>query len=1277
MADNLNYYDRHAEAFVEATFPVAMHEIYNEFLPHLSDGARILDAGCGSGRDALHFHRQGYRVSAFDGSAAIASLAAQKTGLLVEHRSFSQVTELCVYDGIWACASLLHLPATEVPDSIERLWRALKPGGALYMSFKVGSGERRHEGRHYTDANETLMGEWIRGLEGQDSCRMWRTVDQRPGRYEQWLNIVLIKQSAPHEKLTTGGKEHHFLPKLCQSIKSANQVDMAVAFIKTTGLNLLFPDLAGALGEQPGAVRVRILASDYLDITDTEALRKLMLLREKGAQVRVYQSGGGSFHLKAYLFAGHDTKGQHWGRAFIGSSNISRQALQSGLEWNYQVDYPGDSGFLEAVSRFDELFMHPNTVPLTDQWIDDYDKRRVPPSTPIAPGSMEQEPSPLPTTVQLKALEALEGTRQEGYRRGLVVLATGLGKTWLSAFDAKQLGARRILFVAHREEILYQAADTYLRIKPDSRVGFYMGQQRDHTVDILCASIQTLGKESHLERFSPQHFDYVVVDEFHHAAAPTYHRLLNHFAPQFLLGLTATPDRTDRSDILSLCDDNLVYEHPLFEGVRDRFLVPFHYYGIHDETVEYAEVPWRNGTFDPNLLANKLATLGRARHALKVWRQYKQSRTLAFCVSRQHADFMEDRFNREGVRAASVHGDSDMSRGEALERLEAGTLDIVFSVDLFNEGVDLPSIDTVLLLRPTESKILFLQQIGRGLRISPGKNKLVVLDFVGNHQSFLHKPQALMGEAMNHRQLANFARAVEQGQLDLPDGCFINYDLAFIDFLKGLDQQGAEKDYQSLKDTLGRRPTLTEYYHFGANLTQTRKQHGSWFGLLRDVGDLLETEAALFNDHERFLLEVETTAMSKSFKMILLEAFCDQDGWRKSPGLDSLARVSWALLKRRPRLFAELADSVRGGDGDSADWRRYWKRNPVDHWLNKSPPVFRLDDQTLLPAFKVSEDCLNTFERMVRELIDFRLASYEARLDAKATTIEPSDVVPLRPKGTELPYFPTLKIACGHFRSSRAEAEEYRTLGAGYGHIDSGRHFIARASGNSMNGGKHPIHDGDYLLLEQVNPDRAGSITGKTLAIERVDETGDTQYLLRKVLKAESGEYTLRAANPDYDDLRVTPELAEQFRTFARLEAVITPLEMAVGQEFAREEIPVLFGATFNPGNWQSGHVFLKESGAHVLLVTLNKQGKSVDHRYIDHWIDSHTFHWQSQNSTTPETKRGRELINHQALGLSVHLFVRENKLRNGKAAPFTYYGSVEYQSHEGRSPMSVVFRLP
>jgi hypothetical protein len=223
-----------------------------------------------------------------------------------------------------------------------------------------------------------------------------------------------------------------------------------------------------------------------------------------------------------------------------------------------------------------------------------------------------------------------------------------------------------------------------------------------------------------------------------------------------------------------------------------------------------------------------------------------------------------------------------------------------------------------------------------------------------------------------------------------------------------------------------------------------------------------------------------------------------------------------------------------------------------------------------------------------------------------------------------------------------------------------------------MDGGKNPVRDGDYLLLELISPTRAGSITGNVVAIERQDESGDNQYLLRVVNKTRDGQYVLKANNPAYEDLPATDEM----RTLARLRGVIDPLDLAVGQSFQREEIPALFGEEFNPGSWNVGHVTLNDKKVHVLLVTLNKQGKAEEHKYLDHWIDDHHFHWQSQNATTAESKRGREIIEHEQRGIAIHLFVRDGKLAGGKAAPFVYQSRVKYESHQGSAPLNVVFAL-
>ncbi len=1285
MPRTLDFYNRNAAAFFQDTVAVDMEDLHERFLRGIPEGGLILDAGCGSGRDAKAFMESGYRVKAFDASNELAALASEHLGQAVAIRTFEDVDEIAAYDGIWACAALLHLPLCEIPDALNRLWQALKPGGTLYLSFKEGPGEREKDCRHFTDLDEQGLGGLLGILSSVEKTELWQTFDKRPGRDDIWLNALVRRRYSPPDKLVTGGENNPFLPSLLAGIQQATEIDMAVSFIKATGLRLLFADLKEALEPSDHVARpparLRIITSDYLDVTDPEALRSLMLLKERGAQVRVYEAEGSSFHMKAYIFVRQEGVKYPQGLAYIGSSNISRQALQDGLEWNYRIgsssadELSEQRGLVEIRSRFEELFADERTVPLTHPWIEAYEQRRRLSPMSVAPGSNEREQPPTPSEIQIEALAALAKTRDDGYRRGLVVMATGLGKTWLAAFDCQQMNAKRVLFVAHREEILFQAESTFLRIRPHARVGFYTGQVKDQEVDILCASVQTLGKMEHLGLFSPCHFDYVVVDEFHHAAAATYRRLLAHFEPRFLLGLTATPDRTDQSDILTLCDDNLVFSRDIFMGVSTGALVPFHYYGIFDEAVDYREIPWRSGRFDPEQLSNKLATLARARHAFKEWEDRAQSRTLAFCVSIRHAEFMAERFRGQGVRAEAVYAGSALARGEALERLADGRLQVIFSVDLFNEGVDLPGIDTVLLLRPTESKILFLQQIGRGLRTTPGKEHLVILDFIGNHHSFLQKPQALFNAGSSYKALAAFARKIEKNRLELPEGCFVNYDLELIEFLKELDCDGVQKEYEALRETLGRRPTLAEFYRAGASVVQVRKQHGAWFPFVDTMGDLLPEEKLCSELHQKFFLEVEKTAMSKSFKMVLLEALLEHDGFYDPPPLERLASQSLSIFHRRRALIADIRKDLQDIDSVNAkQWQQYWDGNPVNAWVGGNRGAgarvwFQVVDGQFAPCFAVGADEGATFAQMLQELVDYRFASYEAR----SSTAASNNVVSLRPEPdkVELPFFPNIKIACGHFKTGRADVEEYRSLGPHHGRLDPARHFIARASGNSMDGGKNPIHDGDYLLLEYITPKSADPVVDQIIAIER-QEAGDNQYLLRLVKEPSQGRYILRAKNPAFGDVAAD----ESMRKFARLKQGLKPLDVAIEQEFMREEIPALFGEEYNPGNWNSGHVVLKRQRAHVLLVTLNKQGKSAEHRYHDYWVDETTFHWQSQNSTTPESKRGRELIHHQKEGIAVHLFVRERKLAGNKAAPFTYYGAVQYKGHKGSAPMSFEWRL-
>lgn len=962
------------------------------------------------------------------------------------------------------------------------------------------------------------------------------------------------------KQLTSGGDDP-LLPHLLHAINHANEIEVTVSFIQPSGLALLFDAFSEALSK---GAQLKLLTSDYLDISHPSALRELMTLADRGADIRIYQTKANqSFHMKSYIFIQTNELSELVaGCAFVGSSNISKTALTSGFEWNFRHDYkaPPNSQaakeFFNIRQAFTEIFRHDNVVALSHQWISEYIKRRKEQKfIAVAPElSLEQTEAPSPRPDQMKALEALSKTREAGFKRGLVVLATGMGKTWLSAFDIKQFEAKRVLFVAHREEILLQAQRTFATLLPHS-TGFYNGNSKEHNADCIFASIQTIGRAEHINRFDKNTFDYVIVDEFHHASAPGYRLLLDYFEPTFLLGLTATPERTDQADILGLCDNNLVFERNLTQGIDSNTLVPFHYYGIWDENVNYQEIPWRNGRFDPDALEYKFATDKRAAHALKQWRKFKQSRTLAFCVSTKHADYMTAAFKKAGVKALSVHSQSTVRRNEALRMLETQAVEVLFTVDLFNEGTDLPCIDTILMLRPSESKILFLQQLGRGLRLYEEKSHLVVLDFIGNHHSFLNKPCALLQES----SATGVVRKLQKP--NLPHGCYLNIDLEVTDFWQQLaksQRTTALEDLTELAERLGHLPTASEFYRHYGDLTKVNKKHNGWFDLVADtsnIDDAKKQAAEELRPYYDFLNKgVQTTSMTKCFKAILLQAFVQLNGFIKPPTITDLSVLSAKILSRYPNLKQhDLGQKEQSLQPDSKAWIAYWSRNPIRHFSNKNKDGsqwFKLDGDNFKANFDVATEQVENLNSAVLELVDYALAKYSQRSSVQEQMQK--NTKERQSKGTvtslnseenqetqQLAYFPNLKIACGHFKTGDSSSMTYISAPSGCGKVDPEKHFLAHASGDSMNGGKHPILDGDLLLLERISANNAGSITNTTIAIEHFDTAGDEQFLLRDVKKQvnEQGEvtYLLVARNTDY----AVMEASDEYVTFARLKSIV------------------------------------------------------------------------------------------------------------------------------------------
>ncbi|MFN8613898.1 MAG: DEAD/DEAH box helicase family protein [Vulcanimicrobiota bacterium] len=508
---------------------------------------------------------------------------------------------------------------------------------------------------------------------------------------------------------------------------SADRVDLLCSFLKWSGYRQLRRPLQELV--QRGG-QVRVLTTCYLGATDVRVLEELA----EFARVRVsYETRRTRLHAKAWLF--HRDTG--FSTAYIGSSNLSAAAMVDGLEWNVRLSVAENGRVLEKFqSTFDSYW--------EDGEFQEYrpgqDKQRF----EQARQRERSQPEPLdmaytldvrPYGYQQEILQKLQVEREVHQRfRNLVVAATGCGKTVIAALDYKRLGGR-LLFVAHREEILSQSLRTFRAVLRDGQFGdLWTGRHQPTQSEHLFASVQKLHNQD-LTAIAPDHFEVLIVDEFHHSEAPTYQRLLQHFQPKVLLGLTATPERSDGRSIQGWFDQRVAAELRLWDALEGGFLCPFLYFGIHDNT-DLSDIAWRRG-YDAGQL-DKVYTGHHARAAL-IWKEVARTvanpqkmRALGFCAGISHAKFMAEEFRTAGIQTAVVVGETSAEeRRLSLTRLRKGELQMLLTVDVFNEGVDVPEVDTVLLLRPTESATIFLQQLGRGLRLCDGKECLTVLDFIG------------------------------------------------------------------------------------------------------------------------------------------------------------------------------------------------------------------------------------------------------------------------------------------------------------------------------------------------------------------------------------------------------------------------------------------------------------------------------------------------------------------------------------------------------------------
>ncbi|NJO53389.1 MAG: DUF3427 domain-containing protein [Leptolyngbyaceae cyanobacterium RM2_2_4] len=627
---------------------------------------------------------------------------------------------------------------------------------------------------------------------------------------------------------------------LKQGLTTSDEVAICVSFLRFSGLSLLLKELNMFLERQG---KLQLLTSTYLNVTQPEALETLMKLAK--IELRL-QDGLTGFHTKFYFFNAQDPSAYCW----IGSSNLTKGGIETNVEWNLKHTHP--DVIQECKDNFYKLWSRDDVFPLTQTILETYrDKYKKSKENSVFIGASASKGNLNeicePNAAQIEALKALDKLREEGKKRAVIVAATGLGKTFLAAFDAKVFKASSVLFIAHREEPLTQAEETFRKVFGSNAVtGILASGKNPGEANFVFATIQSVSQAKN-QNLVNREYDYVVIDEFHHAAASSYRKILNCVQPKFLLGVTATPERQDGHDVLEICQYNIAYEVRLPEAINHNWLLPFHYFGIADELVDYENIKWRSGKFDPTELENALILEERVdfilKQALEKGFDGKKRTTVGFCAGVRHAKFMADAFNRRGSVSESVTGkNSPDERQKIYERFSNSndTLEWLFVSDVLNEGVDIPEINSILFLRPTESSTLFLQQLGRGLRLHPDIDVLTVIDFVGHH-----KNAWLSLKALNDPHVILGSRDIDDLGIAPPKHCEIILEDRTKEILlkiKNLAKTKADtcrEAYERLKLELGYPPKPVDFVIRDdmPSMKEFRQAFGSWLDCRNAMND--------------------------------------------------------------------------------------------------------------------------------------------------------------------------------------------------------------------------------------------------------------------------------------------------------------------------------------------------------------------------------------------------------------------------------------------------------
>lgn len=668
--------------------------------------------------------------------------------------------------------------------------------------------------------------------------------------YSEYLPQFLVNDKNEGKKI---------LSTIIKELNSCDEFWFSVAFVTTSGVATLIETL---IALEKRGIKGKILVSQYLNFTQPEALKRLLQFKNLEIKIAI----DNAFHSKGYLFKKNEVYD-----LIIGSSNLTSTALCTNIEWNLKITAtPVSHIIFNAIKEFTAEYE--KAIFVDEAYIANYEilyKKQLDYSKLLKKElNVSNQKEIIPNSMQVEALNNIEHLRVNGKKKALLISATGTGKTYLSAFDVKKFNPKKFLFVVHRLNIAVAAMKAYKTIFGSAKsMGIYSGNQKDLEADFIFSTIQTISKEEYLNQFAPNQFDYIVVDETHRAGAESYNKLLNYFTPKFLLGMTATPERTDGFDVFKLFDYNIAYEIRLHRALEENILSPFHYYGVTDITVN-GQILEENADF--NLLSSE-ERIERIIEKAKIYGSDNgKVRGLIFCSKVEESKALSIGFNKRGFKTISLCGENNENeRAQAITKLESESkeLDYIFTVDIFNEGIDIPSINQIIMLRPTQSAIIFVQQLGRGLRKIENKDYLTVIDFIGNYKNNFLVPIALYGDTSYNKD--TLRKLVSSGSNLIPGTSTINFDqitrekiFEAIDAANMQTKRDLLNDFKLLKFRLGRIPMMVDFVDYGSRDPQLFVNYSrSYFNFVADLEDELKER---LDKDEKKLLELFSTEINNS-----------------------------------------------------------------------------------------------------------------------------------------------------------------------------------------------------------------------------------------------------------------------------------------------------------------------------------------------------------------------------------------------------------------------------